>query len=344
MIRKYVKNNNIIVYWLIVVAFLIVLTIILGGATRLTDSGLSITEWKPLIGAIPPLRIEDWMIAFEKYKAIPEFQLKNSYFTLDAFKYIYWWEWGHRQAARLIAIVFLLPFVILLWLKKIPKTYILPLCGLFILGGLQAVMGWYMVQSGLVHRVDVSQYRLFVHLGLAFFLLLYVVWMILTLVRGKKMHWITSDWRVICAGFILVLAFLQSLMGAVVAGIDAGKIYTDWPFMDGALIPHGLWSMRPVFVNFFENHMTVQFDHRIGAYILLLTVFFNWFLQYKEKSVPSRIAFFLLWIVLFQLILGILSLILAVPPILGLLHQLGSLIVMVNALYYLHYLLFSDDI
>lgn len=328
--------------WLFTVCGFVALMVLVGGLTRLTDSGLSITEWKPISGAIPPLTAQDWQVEFDKYKAIPEFQLVNSDYSLDEFKFIYWWEWGHRQLGRVIGLVFFIPFLWFAVRREIPKSFMGPLLVLFALGGLQGFMGWYMVQSGLTDRVDVSQYRLAMHLGLALVIFTFSFWLALRLWRGISLPQQSSG-TVAFAGVIVVLTFLQSMMGALVAGLDAGKTYTDWPYMDGDLIPPGLLEMTPVSANFFENYLTVQFDHRVGAYLLLILVFVHLYRQHKRKAPTMQTARLLAAGVTVQAVLGITALMLAVPLFWGAVHQLGAVVVLALGITHLHLLRYPNN-
>ena len=329
------RADRLVGVWLLSVAALIILMVLVGGLTRLTDSGLSITEWRPVTGALPPLSLADWMSEFDKYKAIPEYQLINKDFSLEEFKYIYWWEWGHRQLGRVIGLVFFIPFVFFLLRGFIAKQNILPLTGIFFLGGLQGFMGWYMVQSGLTDRVDVSQYRLAMHLGLALIIFCLVFWQALRLLQPAQ--FIARSSKQIYFGYFLIfMVFMQSLLGALVAGLNAGKTYTDWPYMDGDLVPSGLVEMQPTMNNFFENHLTVQFDHRIGAYLLLILVVLHFWSQFKLNA-PTRLTAGLLMLgVVGQAILGIITLMQAVPMHLGALHQLGAVFVLAVTVYHVY--------
>lgn len=336
------QSERAVALWLFTLCGFVALMVLVGGLTRLTDSGLSITEWKPIMGAIPPLNAQDWQIAFDKYKAIPEYMLVNQGFSLAEFKVIFWWEWGHRQLGRVIGLVFLLPFIWFALRKQIPDGYMKPLLVLFFLGGLQGFMGWYMVRSGLgaltgadEQLVDVSQYRLASHLGLALIIFSYSFWLALSLWRGRAQ--VPASGRgVAVAGVILILVLVQSLMGALVAGLDAGKSYTDWPLMDGQLIPDGLLDLQPVGLNFFENYITVQFDHRIGAYLLLSLVFIHWFRLRQSGSKKARSALYLALGVSVQAVMGITALMLAVPIFWGAAHQLGAVLVLCLGLTHLH--------
>ncbi len=336
------QSDRAVGLWLFILCGFIALMVLVGGLTRLTDSGLSITEWKPIMGAIPPLNAQDWQIAFEKYKAIPEYVLVNQGFSMAEFKVIFWWEWGHRQLGRVIGLVFLLPFVWFALRQQIPNGYMKPLLVLFFLGGLQAFMGWYMVRSGLgaltgadEQLVDVSQYRLASHLGLALIIFCYSFWLALSLWRGRAQVPVSGR-GVAFAGIILILVLVQSLMGALVAGLDAGKTYTDWPLMDGQFIPDGLFDLQPVALNFFENYITVQFDHRMGAYLLLALVFIHWFRLRQARSKNTHTALYLALGVSLQAAMGITALMLAVPIFWGAAHQLGAVLVLCLGLTHLH--------
>lgn len=328
-----------IAVWLFTVAAFVVAMVLVGGLTRLTDSGLSITEWAPISGAIPPLTEMEWLSEFSKYQAIPEYQLVNAGMSLAEFKFIYWWEWGHRFLGRIVGLVFFVPFIIFLAQGKIHRRRLPPLLALFALGGLQGFMGWYMVKSGLTDRVDVSQYRLALHLGLALIIFAASMWLALGYWRGRHLSLETGP-LVAIAGVIVMLVIGQSLLGALVAGIGAGKTYTDWPFMDGDLIPSGLLMQEPPIRNFFENHLTVQFDHRMLAYVL--TAFVAWHVYRLAKSdaaaAVKRSAYWLGGAVALQIILGIWALVLVVPMHLAAAHQLGAVLVLGLAVRHLHLL------
>ena len=340
-----VAHRRQLAYWLFTVAGFVVLMVLVGGLTRLTDSGLSITEWQPISGVLPPLSAADWEVAFAKYREIPEYQLVNAGMTLEAFKVIYWWEWGHRQLGRVIGLVFFLPFVVFLLQRKIPKPALRPLLTLFALGGLQGFMGWYMVQSGLTDRVDVSQYRLAMHLGLALIIFSSCLWMGLHFFRDVRLP-ATSGTGVALSGIIVALVLVQSLLGALVAGLDAGTTYTDWPFMDGDVIPSGLFEMSPAVSNLFESHLTVQFDHRLVAYALTIAVIWHVYrLSHTLTPRPALVSgILLIAAILGQGVLGIVTLMNAVPLPLGAAHQLGAVLVLGLAVTHLHYMRFPEAV
>ena len=251
--------------WLLVLTAMVVAMILVGGLTRLTDSGLSITEWRPVTGAIPPLSEADWLAEFEKYRQIPEYQLVNAGMTLEAFKEIYWWEWAHRFLGRAIGVVFLIPFLVFLAQRRISRALGWRLAGLFVLGGIQGAVGWWMVASGLTERVDVSQYRLATHLGLAFLILAWLFWTTLDVWPDRRPAG-TSDGVRRAGAAVAVIVFLQILLGAFVAGLDAWLIHNTWPLMDGGVMP-AVPAMHPSLL--FEDRSIVQFNHRMGGYVVL---------------------------------------------------------------------------
>ncbi|MBY0339753.1 MAG: COX15/CtaA family protein, partial [Rhodocyclaceae bacterium] len=262
--------------WLLICCAMVFCTLVVGGVTRLTDSGLSIVEWQPLLGAIPPLTHEDWLLAFEKYKQIPQFSQVNHDMTLDGFQYIFWWEWAHRQIGRVIGIVFFIPLV-WFWVRgRIPRGYKWKLVGFLILGGLQGAMGWYMVKSGLVEDVRVSQYRLTAHLGLAFLVFGLMLWTALGLLRERSAYFHTPAAVRRFALLVLGVVSLMVLSGGFVAGLRAGLAYNTFPLMNGHLVPPDLLAMTPWWLNFFSNISTVQFDHRMIAYVLMVLVPMLW--------------------------------------------------------------------
>jgi heme a synthase len=313
--------------WLCFVAFLVFCMVIVGGATRLTDSGLSITEWKPLLGAIPPFTEAHWLEAFEKYKLIPEYQTINKGMTLEEFKFIYWWEWAHRFLGRFIGVAFFLPFAYFAATGSLNRRMFGRFASLFVLGGLQGALGWYMVASGLVDRVDVSQYRLAAHLTLATVIFGAILWVVYGL--GRERHG-PDNGREWTAVIIVGLVILQVAAGGFVAGLDAGMGYNTWPLMDGKIVPKGMFVMEPTWQNLFENTMTVQFNHRLLAYVVSVAVAGHAYIA------QTRSAAILLAAVLLQILLGIWTLLWQVPLWLGLAHQGGALIVLAAALWNVH--------
>lgn len=314
--------------WLYFVALLIFIMVIVGGATRLTDSGLSITEWKPILGAIPPLNTADWEMALEKYRQIPEYQLINKGMSMSDFQFIYWWEWGHRFLGRFIGLVVFFPLAFF-WLAGRLENWMKPhLAFLFVLGGLQGFIGWWMVSSGLVDRVDVSQYRLATHLTLACIIFAYTLW----LARSLALHsneQVTKSVKVFAPVFVLAI-LLQIFLGALVAGLDAGLAFNDWPTMDGVIIPSDLWILTPTWINAFENPKTVQFIHRISAYALILLALLQMIFALKSTSGDTHKlrTIVLMVLTLAQAAIGVATLVLQVPLNWGLYHQGGALVVL----------------
>ena len=262
--QSFWKTRKAVGLWLLSIAAVIMGMVTIGGLTRITGSGLSITEWDPIMGAIPPLSDAQWAEAFAKYRMIPQYLIENRGMTLDGFKGIFWWEWTHRFLGRLLGVLFIVPFVWFAWAGAIRKSEWPRFVLLFLLGGLQGFIGWWMVESGLETRVAVSQYRLAIHLGAAILLLGAILWIALEYLRG-----LTGEQRKPCRAFGLTsLVYVQMLLGALVAGLHAGLLYNTWPDMDGRVFPEGGFSVRPWWLNPFENPGLAQFDHRIGAYIV----------------------------------------------------------------------------
>ena len=324
--------------WLGAIAALIVAMILVGGATRLTDSGLSITEWQPIMGAIPPLSDADWTHAFQAYQKIPEYIEIKRGMSLEEFKTIYWWEWAHRFLGRLIGAAFFVPFVVFWLAGYIPRTLLPRLAGLFVLGGLQGAVGWYMVKSGLVDRTDVSQYRLAAHFGVALLILGYTLWLVFGLgserpTRGAEP---ASRGAACIAGLVLALIFLQLLAGALVAGLDAGMGFNTWPLINGAFVPSGLGEASPWYLNLFENPLTVQFDHRMLGYTVVLASLgqLAWLALRRAPQPLLGMAMTLALLGVLQATLGVWTLLLAVPIPLGLAHQAGAIAVFATALYH----------
>lgn len=324
--------------WLYFLCAMVFAMVVVGGATRLTDSGLSITEWKPIVGIVPPLSDADWQDAFQKYKQIPEYEQINKGMSLDEFKGIFWWEWAHRFLGRMIGFAFLIPFILLWFFGKIERRLVPRLIGLFLLGGLQGALGWFMVKSGLVDRVDVSQYRLAAHLGLAFIIFAAIFWVALGLRDRRGISALPGNSLRTSACVLTVLIFLQVILGAFVAGTDAGLSHNTWPLMDGAIIPDGLFAMEPWYANLFENVATIQFNHRMFAYLVILyaVVHFVFSLRKQDTATYRLSAAVVAGALIVQAALGIWTLLAVVPISLGVIHQGGALIVFATALYHLH--------
>lgn len=321
--------------WMKILFILVFLMVLVGGLTRLTDSGLSITEWNVIKGAIPPLSDIAWALEFDKYKNIPEYQLQNKGMSLGDFKVIYWWEWGHRQLGRFVGLVWLIGFVYLNLRKKIPNAWKFRMLFVGLLGGLQGAIGWWMVSSGLVGRmVDVASYRLATHLGLAFIILGTLFWFVMRVERTdvdlmqsrRRSNLQSIRWT----SLLLVLAFWQILLGALVAGIDAGRGYIDWPMMNGEFLPSESFYYNPLWTNFFENPALVQFNHRILGYVLMALGIAAWF---KSRSIAHRklrIGFKAILIMMVaQMVLGIVTVMYAAPWYIAIFHQIGAVVLIV---------------
>jgi cytochrome c oxidase assembly protein subunit 15 len=319
--------------WLTVVAALIAIMVLVGGATRLTESGLSIVEWKPVTGTLPPLSEAQWQQAFEGYKTIPQYRELNAGMSLHEFKTIFWWEWGHRLLGRVIGAVYLLPFLFFLWRGALSAELRTRLWVIFALGALQGAVGWWMVASGLTQRTEVSQYRLATHLTLALIIFASIVW---TLRRMEPRPQPAIAGRLKFTGVALLgLTFVQLYFGALVAGLRAGRVYNTWPEIDGAFIPSAarLWFEEPWWRNLFDNTLTVQFEHRMTAYALLILAVLH--AADTTRSAAGRAlvggAWALVAAILLQAGLGILTLLHQVPIDLALAHQAVAIVVLTLA-------------
>ncbi|TYP60817.1 cytochrome c oxidase assembly protein subunit 15 [Stutzerimonas stutzeri] len=318
--------------WLAVLFVLVLAMIVVGGATRLTGSGLSITEWKPVTGAIPPMNAADWQSEFDLYRQIPQYQELNRGMSLSEFQYIYWWEWGHRLLGRVVGLVWALGFVFFWATSRIPTGWTPRLLSLGALGGLQGAIGWWMVSSGLNEgMLRVASYRLATHLGIAFLILGLITWYVLQLSRSEA-----ELMRARRAGEaklfrmstgLMHLTFVQILLGALVAGIDAGRTYTGWPTMGGEWIPAAIWDGTLGWRNFFENPALVQFIHRMTGYLLAIFAVVVWLRARRSPHPVTRGAFSVMIVAMAaQIGLGILNVIHASPLHLALTHQFGAVV------------------
>lgn len=328
-------NNKPIIIWLLTGCILIAAMVLIGGITRLTGSGLSITQWKLVTGTLPPLNEAQWLQEFDEYKLSPQFQKINSHFELEDFKNIYWWEYFHRLVGRSIGLVFLIPFLYFLVRKKFERRLIPKLLIVFFLGALQGFLGWYMVKSGLVDNPFVAHYRLALHLTTAFITYGYTFWIALSLIQKERV-----DAPAFIRNFswiILLTILLQIIYGAFVAGTKAGFIYNTFPLMGDSFIPSEMGTLQPTWLNLFENMVTLQFIHRCIAYLLTVMVISLWLYSLKNKLQPtlhSAVQLMML-IVLFQVVLGIITILnLHLNPVfLGSLHQFGALMVFTVGVY-----------
>lgn len=323
--------------WLMMLFALVFIMIAVGGLTRLTDSGLSITEWRPFTGALPPMSAADWDSEFAKYQAIDEFRIQNQWMELSDFKVIYWWEWGHRQLGRVIGVVWALGFGYFAIRRQIPTGWTLKLLFLGALGGAQGAIGWWMVSSGVTQgegTTDVASYRLATHLGLAFVILGFISWY--TMEMGRSARDLMQARRAkeakqwgMATGF-MHFAFLQILIGALVAGIDAGRSYTDWPLMGGQMFPASALTLEPVWRNFFESPGLVQFIHRVTGYVLAAFAIIVWLRGRKSSHANTRFAFnAVLAAVALQIVIGIATVLYGAPVHIALVHQVMAVILWV---------------
>jgi cytochrome c oxidase assembly protein subunit 15 len=333
------SRDRAVAVWLLACCTLVFAVVVVGGITRLTRSGLSIVEWQPIIGVLPPLDEAAWQEVFRKYQQTPEYRVVNPDMSLAGFKSIFWWEYFHRLLGRLIGAAFLLPLLWFALRARIARGLIWKLAGIFVLGALQGAMGWYMVQSGLVDDPRVSQYRLTAHLGIAFLIFSTMLWIALDLLfpRASGASAVRDGLRRFAVA-LAVLVFVMVLSGGLVAGIRAGLAYNSFPFMNGHVIPPGIFALEPWYLNFFSNAATVQFDHRLIAWLLAFLVPWFWLRVHREAaSRRARLAADLLLAMLaLQIALGIATLLLAVPVALAGAHQAGALLVFGSALLAAH--------
>lgn len=332
------KDNKKVIYWLFTGCFLIFIMVIVGGITRLTHSGLSISDYKLISGTIPPLNDQEWTEAFELYKQYPEYQKLHYHFTLEDFKDIYFWEWLHRFIGRFIGIVFIVPFLYFLFTKQLSKPTIKKSLFLLSLGAFQGFLGWYMVKSGLIDVPEVSHYRLAMHLVTAFITFAFSLWVALDLIYPEKKAINPSFRNLLRWGMAILL--IQITWGAFVAGLDAGWIHNSWPLMaEGKIIHETVWmEQNPWWRNFIEGKSGVQFIHRYLAYIVVAVILYIWYRSRTlAMTIPQRTGINLLLLLVFlQFLLGIFTLILAVPVWLGVAHQMGAFFLLAAMTFSLH--------
>lgn len=313
------KSRLAVGLWLMAMVAVVLGMVTIGGLTRLTGSGLSITEWQPIVGVLPPLNGAQWADAFAKYQRIPQYLVENRGMSLDGFKGIFWWEWTHRLLGRLLGILFLAPFLWFCWVGAIKRGDWLRMLLLFFLGGLQGFIGWWMVSSGLEVRTSVSQYRLAIHLGTALLLLVAMLWIALEYLRGPA-----GNKNVGRAFAFAGAVYLQMLLGALVAGLHAGLIYNTWPDMNGRIFPEDPFFFHPWWVNFFENPGLAQFDHRIGAYVVAAFAALIYVRGVKLSGLAKLSAKTIAIITTIQIALGITTLLLQAPEWLAAAHQVTA--------------------
>ncbi len=333
------NSNKLILVWLFAGCFLIYAMVVIGGITRLTHSGLSMVEWNMIIGSMPPTSDADWQIPFEKYKQSPEYQIINNQFSLEEFKSIYWWEFIHRMLGRIIGVVFLIPFFYFLIKKKFERAFLKKMLVLLVLGALQGVLGWYMVKSGLQKDPHVSHYRLAAHLISAFTVFGFTFWYALDLLYpqvieenelNRKVNRLTK--------IAFVMLVLQIIYGAFVAGLKAGLFYNTFPKMGTSFLPETILSNDEFLKNFVENPAGVQFVHRYLAYFVVIIIVFLWEATRKIEltQLQRRASNFMAGVVCTQFLLGIITLLYAVPVTMGGLHQTGAFVLFASILFFMH--------
>jgi cytochrome c oxidase assembly protein subunit 15 len=331
-----VENNRKVARWLLVCCALVFAMVVLGGVTRLTGSGLSMVDWKPVTGVLPPLTDDAWQETFARYQQSPEFQKVNSGMTVDDFKGIFWLEYLHRLLGRLIGIVFLVPFLVFVWRGYVQRSESLKYALMFMLGGMQGVLGWYMVKSGLVDNPHVSQYRLTAHLVAAFLIYAYMFWVALSLLYPAQCEQAHRWYGKALA--LTTLITITVVSGGFVAGLKAGKIYNTFPMMGEYWAPPGMFALDPWWINFFENMATVQFDHRVLAIITFFLIVAFW-VRIRKTELPARVSKSvnaLLHTAFLQVVLGIATLLLVVPTFLAATHQAVAMLLFTVALYICH--------
>ena len=338
MISKEIRINKLFFYWLIVSLIFVFLIIIVGGFTRLTNSGLSIIEWELFKGILPPISQDSWNLYFEKYKTIPQYKLINSDMNLSEFKIIFYWEYAHRIFARFIGLFFLIPLIYFYFSKKIKNTYMNKCYLIFLLILFQGIIGWYMVKSGLINDITVSHYRLSIHLITAIFIISIIFWLIKNISANTDKNFFNISRNNMPFQILILLIFIQIILGAFVSGLDAGKIYQTWPLMGKNYFPDDIAIKNlKIFLNF-DNHSLVQFYHRNAAYFLIIYVLFLTIFIYKRRLIALyRPLNILLFFLIFQIILGILTLISGLNIYLASIHQITGVLLVFSALnlYYL---------
>ncbi|WP_034040995.1 COX15/CtaA family protein [Wocania ichthyoenteri] len=331
------KDNKKVIYWLLTGCILIFIMVIVGGITRLTDSGLSISNYKLITGTIPPLNETEWQNAFELYQQYPEYQKLHSHFTIDDFKSIYFWEWLHRLIGRVIGLVFIIPFLYFLITKQLSKKTIKKCLVLLVLGGFQGFLGWYMVKSGLVDMPDVSHYRLAAHLTTAFLTFAATLWVALDLFYPNKKPTNIKFRNLIIISYLILI--IQIIYGAFVAGLKAGLLHNHWPLMnENKFMHHTVYILEPFYKNLIENPSGIQFIHRILAYFVVISILILWYKTRKMAitKLQKRGINTLLILVAFQFLLGIFTILYAVPLWLGVAHQIGAFFLLSAMTFTLH--------
>ena len=338
MINKRFSNNTFLGFWLLILTLMVYAIILIGGLTRLTESGLSMVDWRPLMGTIPPISFEDWNYLFDQYKKTPEFIILNKNMVLQEFKYIFWWEYSHRLFVRLIGIVFIIPFIYFLIKRSLTKKQIIQLIIVFIFAIIQAVVGWWMVKSGLTDDPYVSQYRLSFHLTNAIIILSILLWLTLENFFPKQ-----NNFKLDVSGILLMIALFLCLLtiisGSFVSATDAGKSYNTFPLMDGKFVPEGYLIYENFFINFFENTIAIQFNHRwLAIFSFIWTISIIFYIINKEITFSQKITCLIIFVLIsLQIILGIFTLIYNVPLILASIHQANATLLLCSLLTSLYF-------
>lgn len=333
------RDRKWIILWLALGAAMVALMVLIGGITRLTHSGLSMSDWNLIMGVIPPMNEADWNAAFEHYKQFPEYQKVNSHFELADFKAIFFWEYLHRMIGRTIGMVFIIPFVFFLIRRSLPKKLVLQSLILFGLGALQGFLGWFMVKSGLVDRPSVSHYRLAIHLSAAFITFCYILWVILSILKPNEENQASKRLAVL-SRILVVVVSIQIILGAFVAGLKAGLVFPTWPKMGENWMPPMVFEAFRTsgVVSLFDQPVSVQFLHRTFAYVVVLLVAYIWAASRKENlnRFQRNSIQFLLGMVVLQFVLGVLTLLYLVPVSLGVIHQFGALLLLSASIFLMY--------
>ena len=341
--KKNINANLAVLVWITSLTLMVFLIIVIGGLTRLTESGLSMVNWRPLIGIIPPLSHQEWINVFSNYKLSPEFQIVNSMITLEEFKDIFWWEWIHRVFARLIGLVFIIPFIYFCWMKKLKKNMIIIMIIIFIFGFFQALVGWWMVKSGLVDNPYVSAYRLAFHFANALIIFSILFWLSLSLFYGKEKNHNRKKFIKHLFHISIILLFITIISGSFMAGTDAGKSFNTFPFMNNQFIPEDYYLNEYGWKNIFENTIAINFNHRWLATFtfLFISSIIIYLLTYKKNNYNYFSLILVLMILFLQICLGILTLLYEVPLSYASLHQTNAVLLLASMLFAYHRLIYK---
>lgn len=342
LLKDKTQNTGVFI-WVSLLTLMVLIIIVIGGLTRLTNSGLSMVDWKPLLGILPPLNEQAWIEVFSKYKLTPEYLIVNTSMTINEFKYIFWWEWIHRFIARCIGIVFVLPLIYFYFKKKLTQKTVYKLIIILIFGFFQAFIGWWMVKSGLNDNPYVSAYRLAFHLTNALIIFSLLFWLTLSIYFGKEKNNNVRNYIMLLFQFSLILLFITIISGAFMAGTDAGKSFNTFPLMNNQLFPEDYFLYKDWWKNFFENTVAINFNHRWLAIItfVFITSTSIFSLLYKKGNFSKFSIYFILIILFLQILLGIVTLIFEIPIILASLHQTNAVLLLASLLFAYHRLIYK---